>query len=100
MQYIGYAELEQGRNFPKLKDSLEKEEYPHKNDVLRFLQSGTVDFARASRAKDVFSGNIIPEEVLVMHDGDFCWSNILAWYVEKYNLRLPKEFEKHILAKS
>lgn len=100
MQYIGYKELEPGRNFPMLKDSLEKEAYPHKNDVLRFLLNGTVDFARASRARDVFSGDIIPTEVLVMHDGDFYWSNTLAWYVEKYNLRLPREFESHILAKS
>lgn len=98
MKYIGYEELEPGRNFPRLKDSLEEEAYSHKEDVLRFLRSGTVDFARASRAKDVFSGDTIPTEVLVMHDGDFFWSNTLAWYVEKYNLRLPRNFEKHILS--
>ena len=100
MKYIGYAELEPGRNFPMMKDSLEIEAYPNKNDVLRFLTNGVVDCARVSRARDVFSGELIPTEVLVMHDGDFYWSNTLAWYVEKYNLRLPKEFEAHILAKS
>ena len=100
MRYVGYAELEPGRNFPKLKDSFEKEAYAGKNDVLRFLKNGTVDLARASRAKDVFTGEFIPTEVLVMHDGDFYWSNTLAWYVEKYNLRLPLDFERHILMKS
>lgn len=97
MRFIGYAELNPGRNFPRLKDSLEKEAYPHKNDVLKFLMGGTVEVARVSRAKDIFSGDTIPAEVLVMHDGDFYWSNILAWYVDKYNLRLPKDFEAHIL---
>lgn len=97
MRYIGYEELNPGRNFPKLTDSFEKEAYPGKNDVIRFLKNGTVDLARVSRAKDVFTGAFIPTEVLVMHNGDFCWSNTLAYYVEKYNLRLPKDFERHIL---
>lgn len=100
MRYVGYAELEPGRNFPKLKDSFEKVAYPHKSDVLHFLLNGTVDFARVSRAKDVFTGDFIPTEVRVMHDGEFYWSSTLAWYVEKYNLRLPTDFEKHILSKS
>ena len=97
MRYVGYAELEPGRNFPKMKDSFSKEPYPHKSKVMRFLQGGSVDLARASRAKDVFSGELIPAEVLVMHSGDFYWSNTLVWYVEKYNLRLPKDFEEYIL---
>lgn len=100
MRYIGYAETEPGHNFPNMSDSFVKEAYPHKNDVLRFLQNGSVDFARASRAKDVFSGELIPTEVLIMRDGDFCWSSTLAWYVEKYNLRLPKDFEAYILGGS
>lgn len=100
MRYIGYAELEPGRNFPRMRDSFEKAAYPRKNDILHFLRNGTVEFARASRAKDVFSGDLIPSEVLIMHDGDFYWSNTLAWYVEKYNLRLPNDFERHILKNS
>lgn len=97
MRYIGYAELEPGRNFPKLADAIEKEAYPHKNRVVEFLQNGTVELARASRARDIFSGELIPAEVLVMSDGEFYWSNTLAWYVDKYNLRLPGDFEAHIL---
>jgi hypothetical protein len=98
MRYVGYDELNPGRNFPKLTDSFEKEAYPGKNDVIHFLKNGTVDLARVSKAKDVFTGAFIPTEVLVMHNGDFCWSNTLAYYVEKYNLRLPKDFESHILS--
>lgn len=100
MLYIGYDELAPGHNFPKLKDSLAKEAYPGKSEVVRFLKNGTVDLARMSRVKDIFTGKVIPTEVLVMHDGDFYWSNTLAWYVEKYNLRLPQDFERHILKKS
>ena len=97
VRYIGYAELDHGYNFPKLKDSVSKEAYPNKSKIVHFLLNGEVDIARVSRATDIFSGEIIPSEVLVMHDGDFYWSNTLAYYVEKYNLRLPVDFEKHIL---
>lgn len=97
MLFIGYDELNPGKNFPKLKDSVEAKEYPNKKTIVKFLKNGTVELARHSRTKDVFSGEIIPDEALLMHDGDFYWSSVLAWYVDKYNLRLPKNFETHIL---
>lgn len=100
MRYIGYDELEKGQNFPKMKDSLENKAYPQKVDIIRFLQSGHIEFAQLSRSKDVFSGEIIPFEVLVMSDGNYYWSNELVWYVDKYNLRLPEDFEQHILRNS
>ena len=97
MEYVSYSELTPGRNFPLMKESLEKQAYASKRIVLEHLKNGNVELARASRKKDVFTGEIIPAEVLLMSDGKFRWSNELAWYVEKHNLRLPKEFEDHIL---
>ena len=95
--YIGYEELAPGHDFPLMKDCMEKKPYPHKEAIIKYLRNGTVEFARLSRAKDVFSGEYIPFEILGMTDGKYFWSNILAWYVDKYNVRLPKEFEAHIL---
>ena len=99
MRYIGYDELEPGHNFPKLKDALEKAAYPHKDLILHFLMNGTVDCTRVSRVRDVFSNEVIPYEVHVMHAGEFYWSSTLVWYVENYNLRLPVDFERYILCK-
>ena len=95
--YIGYEELESGRGFPLMKDFMEKEPYPSKDAIIQYLRNGDMVLARVSRIKDVFSGEYIPFEVLIMTDGKYFWSNILAWYVDKYNVRLPKEFEAHIL---
>ena len=50
-------------------------------------------------AKDVFTGDQISNEMIGMNDGEYTWFNTLAYYVEKYNLRLPKEFEDKILKK-
>ena len=95
--YIGYEELEPKRGFPCMKDCMEKEPYPHKEAIVQYLRNGNTILARVSRTKDVFSGEYIPFEVLGMTDGKYFWANILAWYVDKYNVRLPKEFEAHIL---
>lgn len=34
-----------------------------------------------------------------MTDGQYSWNNALPYYVRKYNLRLPKQFEEMALAK-
>ena len=96
MRYIGYKELNTG-DFPSLKESLEENPYPNKEKILVFLQNGIIDLTRMSRAKDVFDGEVIPFEIHVMHRGKFSWSNQIAWYVEKYNLRLPNDFESYII---
>ncbi|MBR6815954.1 MAG: hypothetical protein IKM60_00415 [Clostridia bacterium] len=98
MRYIGYEELNKGRNYPRLADCLAPTAHPRKTEIVRFLkENGTIELAQSSRSKDIFTGEVIPEEVLVMRAGDFYWSNELAWYVERYNLRLPQAFEEFIL---
>lgn len=98
MRYIGYEELEPGRGFPELKSSLIDGNYPFKKEIVQFLQTGEIDLVRASRKRDIFTGKWIPLEVMVMHAEDFYWSTELAWYVDQYNLRLPKDFEEYIIA--
>ena len=97
--FISYKEFGNDDNDPSIHDYLEKEPYPNQNKIIRFLKNGKIEFARLSRVRDIFTGQRIPHEVLVMSDGDYFWSNTLAWYVEKYNLRMPEEFERYILSK-
>lgn len=96
--FITFKEFDDDK-FPSIHDYLEKESYPDKDKIIHFLKNGQIEFARLSRVRDIFTGNRIPDEVLVMSDGDYFWPNYLAWYVEKYNLRMPAEFEAYILSK-
>lgn len=98
MQYISYEELEAGKHFPKLRSSLEKQSYNNKEKIAAFLNDGEIVLTRLSRVKDVLTGELIPLEVHAMCHGDYYWCNILSWYVEKHNLRLPKDFEEYILS--
>lgn len=97
MKYINYQELNPKGNYPMMKDNLSKERYPNQDAIVHFLRNGEVVLSQLSRNKDVFDGSLIETEVLTLTDGVFYWSNLLAHYVDKYNLKLPEDFEKHIL---
>jgi len=45
----------------------------------------------------VISGDVIRIEDSVRVDEKYAWSESLSYYIDKYNLRLPPDFEKQIL---
>jgi len=92
-----YDELSPGKGYDSMKKHFEKGAYPGKEKIVKYLTSGKVDMASFQLPKDVFTGERIPMTMLGMNDGVYMWWNTLAYYVDKYNLRLPEEFEKHIL---
>lgn len=95
-----YEELAPGMGFPSLKDHTQSEPYKSKADVLKHLQNGNVHMVTASRIVDALSGETTNIELVFMNDGKYSWSSKIPYYVDKYNLRLPKDFEDHILAKN
>ena len=100
VKFINYKELSVNKDYPYMRDNLAKEPYLNKEIIIDFLMNkGDILLAQLSRSKDVFSGERIPFELLVRRDGEYQWANILSWYVEKYNLRMPEEFEQYILEK-
>lgn len=66
--------------------------YPEKDRIVSYLKSGKKTYSATSRAKDRFTGDVIPGEHCGMTDGEYTWNSELIHYVEKYNLRLPDEF--------
>ena len=99
MKEIWYEEFAPDRGYQKLQEALFETPYSFQKEIASYLRKGNVILTGLSRAKDVFTGERIPDEVHIMTDGEYLWPNELAWYVEKYNLRLPKDFEEHILKK-
>lgn len=68
-------------------------------DYLR--HNGTATLAQAGLSYDKLTGERIKGErgMTLNDDGVYTWWSDLAYHVEKYNLRLPKEFEEHVLGK-
>lgn len=95
-----YNELAPNMGFPSIKDYLQKEPYKSKDAILKYLRNGHVHMVTASRIVDVISGKTTNIELVFMDDGKYSWSSSIPYYVEQYHLRLPEEFEKHILNNS
>ena len=83
------------KDAPSLKNLFNEEPYPEKNTVILYLKSGKVLGGALRYDKDAFTKCFIEQRhtPCIFTDGEYSWSSELPYYVEKYNVRLPKEFE-------
>jgi hypothetical protein len=85
-------------NAPSIKDSFEAEPYEGMERIANYLDnSGEVTICAASGSVDVLTQESISDKRQMLTDGEYAWNNTLSYYVRKYNLRLPKEFEDKVL---
>ena len=94
-----YNEYGPGMGFSSMKQSMSDAPYEGMDKIVAYLRSGKKTYSAAGVEKDFFSGEPIPGEWCGMTDGIYSWASSLAYYVEKYNLRLIPEFEKFVLEK-
>ena len=92
-----YDEYGPGMGFPSMKLSMLAEPYEGMGRIVDYLRHGKKTYAAAGKARDFFTGEMIPGEQCGMTDGTYSWNSSLIYYVEKYNLRLLPEFEEHVL---
>ena len=97
--FIAYEEIEKTGKHPLMKDNLLSERYENQEKIAEYLYNAEVFMTEMSYARDIFTGKLLPQIMHCVSDDKYWWPIILAYYVQKYNLRLPKEFEQHILEK-
>lgn len=69
--------------------------FPGKEKVLRYLETKGKFMACSPRhGYDVITGKKATDEYFYYSDGEYSWNSMIPYYVKKYNMRLPKEFEK------
>lgn len=92
-----YDEFGPGMGLPSMKESFQPEGYSGQEMIIRYLrQEGEDNMACPGVLTDIFTGERIPGEMTHKADGVYSWTSSLAYYVEKYNLRLPEHFEQHV----
>lgn len=94
-----YDEFGPGMGFPSIKESFSKVPYPNKDIIVNYLKNGKVGISAGSVVRDIITDEKIANYKTIMSDGKYSWNNSIAYYVENYNLRLPREFEEHVLSK-
>ena len=92
-----YEEFGQGMGFPSMREFFQSDKYENQDKIARYLRTGTPVMVQTSMARDVFTGAPLGIEKVFVNDGVYGWSTDLAYYVEKYNLKLPDAFMKHAL---
>lgn len=86
------------QGLPSIKEFFSTKPYKDKDKVIRYLRNGGIeDMFSMAIQKDCITGEIIPGIDIGRNDGEYTWWTSLAYYVERYNLRLPTEFEKKAL---
>ena len=96
-KFLGeYEELAPGHGFPTMNISISNEPVEGKGKVIYYLRHGNQNMYSMKKepVKDVFTGKIIHEAWQWLTDGEYVWPEYLAYYVEHYNLRLPRSFEE------
>ena len=96
---IHYNEFAENMGFPSIKDAFEEKAYDGQSDIVKYLNNGKVTMTSTGYATDIVTGQTIKKPKTFMNDGKYSWTSTLAYYVENYNMRLPKEFEDYVLNK-
>ena len=91
-----YDEFGPGMGLPSMKDSFWPTAYPGQTEIVEYLKAGKVHMACPGFDYDKFTGDQISTEKTYMDDGVYVWPSSLPYYVERYNLRLSEEFERHV----
>lgn len=84
-----------------MKDLFQREPYYGKDKIVSYLRhNGKATLASTAVAHDRITNERIKgeHELVLYDDGKFSWWSDIAYHVEKYNLRLPKEFEDYVLS--
>ena len=92
-----YDEFGKGMGLPSMKDSFMDKPYKGQEQVAAYLEKGKKTYAKVELPTDKFTGERIFVESCGMTDGEYTWLSVIPYYVRKYNLRLPKEFEEKVL---
>ena len=85
---------------PSMRDFISDEPIPHKDVIVAYLRTGELGSVMIGTMRDVFTGELTGISDHDRSDGEYEWDEGLAYYVDRYNLRLPQDFVDHILERS
>ncbi|NLG53942.1 MAG: AraC family transcriptional regulator [Clostridiales bacterium] len=86
-----FHELE-GDPYPSIWELVSETPFPEKKAVLFYLRCGSTTANWNKDAIDVISGEVIAKRIQCMTDGEYHWWSDLPYYVERYNIELPRAF--------
>lgn len=80
-----------------IRTAFEAHPYPGIDKIINYLEKGDVCLAAPGVGVDKITGLQVMNIREIRTDGEYGWSSMLPYYVKKYNMRLPGDFEAKVL---
>ena len=92
---FAYREF-RGIFYPSLENFFRDTPGEKQEELIRYLkEGGKVVRVMEGPVYDYFSGEFACDNMEIRDDGVYNWNSVLAYYVEKYNMELPEDFQEH-----
>ena len=96
-----FRELRHGlADGPSLRESIPKSGGKSATPLVAYLSNAPILFATPGVVDDVLAPGTEIGPPHIRTDGEWCWPSDLAYYVEKYNCRIPEDFASHMKARN
>ena len=83
---------------PSVKDFFNDAPYYGKEVIINYMENGKVVVATTSYGIDCVTSEKVGIRKEILTDGEYTWSNMLIYYVKKYNMLLPSEFMEKVIS--
>lgn len=84
---------------PSVADLRGKRKPEHQARVVDYLRAGKVLVMSPGLVNDVFDKTVVAGKRSIRTDGEYAWPDSLAFFVERYQVELPADFEEHMAAR-
>ncbi len=95
-----FRELGYGETAPSLVAARGKRAPRNKAEVVRYLRGAKMQAFSPGVERDVFDETKLADSPSIRTDGVYSWPELIGYYVEKYDIELPEDFEEHMRANS
>ncbi len=89
-------ELLKNDKYPSIKELINRP-IPEKEKIIHYMKKGEVIAVAPAIIRDVLNPEIKIPELYIMSDGKYQWRSDIIYYLENYDLELPKEFIIYVL---
>jgi hypothetical protein len=88
------------KDAPSLAAAQGKRTAANKERVVTYLRAGTSYTVSPGPVADLFDPTQHAGTAGILTDGVYAWPHFLAYYVDRYDVELPAEFEQHMRERS
>ncbi len=94
-----YAEIYKSNDYPRICDNIHCP-CMHKEKILTYMKSCASSSTAPAILTDVLTGEKLNISLECKNDGVYCWRTDYIYYIEKYDLKIPDDFIRHVLNKT